>query len=407
MWLSLGLLCFAIAALLTFWLRARLRQPPPPVAPQRYAFVPPSGIYTIRTRDPGEVSVPFLRGAPIVEAQHPHWREGMQAVGDAMRRGGVGRIVFVHGTFVGDDPLSLVAAMRVLLGKLNPALEHTVRALTKAKSDQLLGDFANYSPEYVSLFREALGGGIPCSSLVWPSANHHLARLRGAISLLRTLAEEPPEGAIGRGRTLILGHSHAGQVFALLTQLLYPSATGSELLAIAKEAGEDLSIFSPALKRLARARLDLVTFGMPPRYGFASSDRYRLLHIVNHRGQEPKAGSLFGVLQTIDGDYIQQWGIAGSDLPAGTALERRLNERIDRLLGHGMDVKQWLANIRHRTRVSEHGHTLLVDYGDQGSGFVPNCQSTVFGHGVYTAYEAMLFNSRLIVERFYSDGRKP
>jgi len=402
MWLSLGLLCFAFAALLALWLRARLRKPPPPVAPQRYAFVPPSGLFTIRARDLREDSAVFDRGRPTIEAQHPRWREGMRVVGDALRRAGVRRIVFVHGTFVGDDPLSLVAAMRVLLGKLNPALEHTVRALTKAKSDQLLGDFANYSPEYVSLFGDALGGDIPCTSLVWPSANHHLARLRGAISLVRTLAAEP----VSDGRTLLLGHSHAGQVFALLTQLLYPSATGGELLAIAKEAGEDLSVFSPALKRLARARLDLVTFGMPPRYGFASSDRYRLLHIVNHRGQEPRAGSLFGVLQTIDGDYIQQWGIAGSDLPAGTALERRLNERIDRLLGHGMDVKQWLANIRHRARVSEHGHTLLVDYGDQGTGFVPNCQSTVFGHGVYTAYEAMLFNSRLIVERFYSDGRK-
>jgi len=32
---------------------------------------------------------------------------------------------------------------------------------------------------------------------------------------------------------------------------------------------------------------------------------------------------------------------------------------------------------------------------------LPNCLGTLFGHGVYTTYEAMLFNARLLADHFY------
>jgi hypothetical protein len=154
-------------------------------------------------------------------------------------------------------------------------------------------------------------------------------------------------------------------------------------------------------RTVSRARLDIATFGMPPRYGFATNSRCRALHVVNHRGEEPHAGSLTGVLHTEHGDYVQQWGIAGSDLPPNTAKERELAVRLDALLGAGSDVKAWLQHVRHRTRVSQHGFSYLVDYGDRSVGKMPNCLGTCFGHGVYTTYDAMLFNAQLLATHFY------
>jgi hypothetical protein len=78
---------------------------------------------------------------------------------------------------------------------------------------------------------------------VWSSENHHVGRLEGALGLVRALATHAELGA-PRGRILILGHSHAGQVFALVTQLLSRSLASEAILDVAR-AGD------------ATARLDL------------------------------------------------------------------------------------------------------------------------------------------------------
>ena len=232
---------------------------------------------------------------------------------------------------------------------------------------------------------------------LWSSANHHLARLRAAAHLLRLLASSKP----GRSRVLLLGHSHGGQVLALLTQLVYPAKTGPMLWAALREIGEPVEELKQLARTVARARLDLATFGMPPRYGFATNSRCRALDVVNHRGETPRAGSLMGVLHTEGGDYVQQWGIAGSDLPPTTAKERELAARLDALLGAGSDVKAWLQHVSHGTRVSQHGFSYLVDYGDRSVSRKPNCLGTWFGHGVYTTYDSMLFNAQLARTHFY------
>ncbi|HZH76825.1 MAG TPA: hypothetical protein VEY88_12390 [Archangium sp.] len=36
-----------------------------------------------------------------------------------------------------------------------------------------------------------------------------------------------------------------------------------------------------------------------------------------------------------------------------------------------------------------------------GTGALPNCLATCFGHGVYTSYDAMLFNACLLADHFY------
>lgn len=388
-----SLITATIAALfIAWWLR--LRQRPAPCLPQQYELAPLTGTFALRALEP---LPPIVRESPVLEAQSPAWRAAMETAGNRLRRAGVRQVVFVHGTFVGHDPTLMLSALQGPLSALGPGLLPTLQRLSKSSSDRVLGDLGNYTAEYVSLFQGALGGGIPATRFLWSSANHHLARLRAAADLLRFLA-----GArLGRARALLLGHSHGGQVLALLTQLVYPAKTAPALWAALGELGEPLDELKELARTVARARLDVATFGMPPRYGFATGPRCRALHVVNHRGEEPRAGALGGVLYTEGGDYVQQWGIAGSDLPPATAKERELAARLDALLGAGSDVKAWLQHVRHRARVSQHGFSYLVDYGDRGAGGMPNFLGTFFGHGVYTSYDAMLFNTHLLAAHFY------
>jgi hypothetical protein len=143
-----------------------------------------------------------------------------------------------------------------------------------------------------------------------------------------------------------------------------------------------------------------VTLGGPLRYPFAVTDRMRLLHLVNHRGKGELAENMLNLWTTAGGDYIQQWGCPGSDTLATTHKERAINRKLDALLGKGIDTRVWVHTVATKLRVGDVGQTLLVDYGDQG-GFKINCIPTVFGHGIYTRYRVMLFNTELICRYFY------
>jgi hypothetical protein len=393
--LLLALVVAAVAVVL--WRRRRLA---PPCVPQEYAAPPPEGSWSLARFEAGP---PIVRSSLTLEAQPQPWREAMRAVGATLRRANVRLVLFAHGTFVGDEPFALVRALGEQVGRVEPTVGATfARLLTMALAGParlggaLLGDVGRFTPEYVALFRAALGGHVACDRFGWSGANHHLARLQGAADLARTLARH----RLGAGRALVFAHSHGGQVLALLAQLLHEPALSRALLEVLGELGpvDDVAI---ALRQLRRARLDFVTLGTPPRYGWPARAAARVIHLVNHRGEAPFGGDWSGVAQTVGGDYIQQWGIAGSDFPAATPLERRLNERLSAILGDGADPRAWMANVRHRMRVARQGHTVLVDYGDRGAGAIPNCVNTLFGHGIYTTYEAMLFQARLVAARLY------
>jgi hypothetical protein len=387
MWFALvALLIVPIAAVLVAW----LGRAPAPCLPHVYDRPPRPGTFAARTI---ERLPPVVRDPPAIEAQSAEWRAAMAAIGRRLRRAGVRRVIFVHGTFVGHDPTTIFGAIGRLLGPLNPPLVLGLKQLTKTPSDRVLGDLGNYTPDYVALFAAATG--VAAERYVWCSANHHFARLRGAARLLGLLAD------IRRARVLLIGHSHAAQLFALFTQLVYPARTGPALWAVLRDAGEPVDRLAAAAGSAARARIDIATFGGPPRYSWAPSSRCRVIHVINHRGVEPRAGVLGGVFHTEGGDYVQQLGIAGSDVPPGSAKERELTARLDSILGAGCDPRAWREHLRHRARVPEHGFTWLVDYGDRATSVLPNCLATLFGHGVYTTYEAMLFNAQLLADHFY------
>lgn len=361
---------------------------------QKYTSDPPAAPYT---HTEFKEIVPFNKRYPGLEAQSPEWRDKMKGMGQQLNLFKVGLIYFLHGTFVGDDPFGAIDGIRNICPELSPKLKK-VNFYIKKGIDKLIADNGNYLEKYVELFGKAIGNGIPCKRFIWSSENHHLGRLKETVKLVETLAKDIEEKELSRnGRIVLIGHSHAGQLFALLTNFLTQPQGVDELLKAIVVCGVNSAKFNEALKVIREVQLDIVTFGTPPRYGWGKGN-YRLLNIINHRGQGYLGGCIKGLLRTKDGDYIQQWGISGTDIPA--LVDNRINKRLDRYLGAGFDIRAWLRNMQARMRVPHYGETILVDYKDS-SLFFPNCTKNLFGHGIYTKFEKMLFNTQLIVNRFY------
>jgi hypothetical protein len=274
--------------------------------------------------------------------------------------------------------------------------------VAKAGSDRLFGDLGNYSPEYVRLFEAALGNGIGCSSFVWSSANHHLARVRAAAWLtLRLSAAKAPAGSNGKRRLLLVGHSHAGQLFALMTQLMAGGPSAELLVEAARGCGENERELRAALDRLRAFELDFVTLGTAPRYAWADVEGYRVAHLVNHWSEAGAGRPLLALLNTARSDYVRRLGAAGSDFPAWTDAERRINTRLDAALGPGSDLRTWFSGVLSGHAVMPMGTTLLIRYREVSVGVAPKLMDAYFGHGVYTRKGAMLFTARLIADHFY------
>ena len=361
------------------------------LTPQRYTNQVPS---TFFTHLDFKNTTPFNRKSFKLWDQSQEWQSEMVALGQRLTQAKVKTVYFVHGTFAGNDPVGIISCIKLVYPDLSPTLEAKLRDILKKNNDKLLKDTGNYLPEYVSLFKQAIGGQIPCHLFNWSSRNHHIARLRGAVKLAHTLANRHQ----GEERILLIGHSHAGQLFALLSNFLEKSRGLDTLYGILQEDGVDIEKLKDSLVKVRQMKLDFATFGTPPRYGWGNN--VRLLNVINHRGKDHLAGSILGLLVTKDGDYVQQWGIAGTDLRASTSKERALNKRLDEILGTGKDVSVWLKNIKPKMRVAQYGKTFLVNYKD-GNKLLPNVVTTFFGHGVYTKFDTMLFNTRLIANTFY------
>lgn len=343
-------------------------------------------------------SIPFNGEGFTLELQSQGWREAMRHVGLRLNRHHVSQLFFVHGTFAGDDPFGVVPAMQRIFPKLETSFAENIQGKIKRRFDHLQRDSGNYLHDYVQLFKEATQCDAECQLFVWSSGNHHAARLKGAILLFRRLYQNLPD--IPASTVLLWGHSHAGQVFALLSHLLQLSPLGERLWELLLDSGWAEASDRQHVQRLQKFNYDFMTFGAPLRYPWRLSQKVRLLSVVNHRGSNHLAAQPFGFWKTQAGDYIQQWGIHGSDSPASFGLERRLNRELDKVLGLGIDPRGWLENVAKGMRVSEYGVTYLIDYKDQ-SRLMPNGLTSIFGHGVYTRFEHMLFNAQLCCDVFY------
>lgn len=348
------------------------------------------------------------------------WKKRMSANGEVLKNHKVRRVVLVHGTFAGDNALGVYDFLEPIEQSLtgSTAITGKLKSLGKFVFNKLVKDVGNYTPEYAQALGDGLKHEIACDLFVWGSGNFHLARLKGTVDLAKHLAEKITDQHIQQGeRILLLGHSHAGQLFALLTTLLTLLENDARAKVLLAAIGESPHLGYTTdlinyLKIIKSVNLDLVTFGTPVRYawGKGEGNNYRLLAIVNHRS----ASGFTGVPGTRDGDYVQQWGVEGTDvLPS---FDSELNTELDAVLDAGRSLSALKHSLENKERRDPHyadgspvKKSLLINYQDNAPtlfGFplvlgMNHAVKTLFGHGVYTESRAMLFNIDTIIENFY------
>lgn len=368
-------------------------------------------------------------------------------VGETLRRLRVRHWLLVHGTFVGDDPFGLAAKLEEMTESVTPMLRPLVqkmamdswgrvlRGINQRFGDKMMGETGSFRDDYLEDARGLVRTNeITVERFDWSSGNDHFARASAAVKLFNRLADLSIDP--GRDRLLLWGHSHAGNVFALLTNLLANDreAIGSFFTA-AGRIGEERSDWKMAAERLAAApsphplakAVCLVTFGTPVRYGWDRDGYARLLHVVQHRPVSGQAEWLAkpALPQTLDeilgakyGDWMQSLGIAGTDLRPMDREIRESHRALGELLEAGATEPEFGSNalLDHlppsaRDRVREKLKDFLVllerlrcgqrvpSDGDAAWLFDYGADETEkFGHGVYTKRAWLPFHATRIAD---------
>jgi len=369
----------------------------------------------------------LLRSGPPTEPSSAEFAPRLAAAGGAFAEAGVAAVYLVHGTFTGNDALGLLTE----LARCAPNLAESLRKLSKGAINAILGEMANYTPQFASRMEMGLSGGVghgaprlPVRLFNWSSQNHHISRADAAVRLIDELARLAPlhEGEGERAkRVLLWAHSHGGNVLALMTNLLGgDEAARAEFFDAARiffrrpwSERLDFPVWQRVEELLAdadhplrRLQLDLVTFGAPIRYGWDTAGYSKLLHIVNHRPgicgtdhHAPYPPRLRRVVAGTAGDFIQQLGIAGSNFPPlPLALRTFLaNRRLGRVLERDLPRERLFTRLKCGVRVHDEGTTLLVDYDD------PDCLPFrhMLGHAPYTRSRWLPLHCELVATQFY------
>ena len=372
---------------------------------------------------PPESSHALLNPGPYPAVGSDEFRHRMQRVGEAFRRAGVASVYLAHGTFVGSDALGVLTE----LARVFPSASNSVRRVIQRIVDKVAGDVGNYTLEYARCLEAAMHRPgeprIPVRLFHWSSENHHIGRADGAVRLIDELASLDLQPS---RRVLLWGHSHAGNVFALMTNLL-----GGDCQAVGRffDAARiyyrwplvgcvDIPIWSRVgtllagqTRPLGDVSLDLVTFGTPIRYGWHSGGYSRLLHFIHHRPAKglpeyraPFPPKLDDVMRAADGDYVQQLGIAGTNVMPSLLAWRAwmADSRLNRLLQGESPRRETLERFKAGAIVPDEGASLLVDYGlPEGT-----IAQHLAGHAVYTRKQWMLFHAEEVARRFYNGSRE-
>ena len=256
----------------------------------------------------------------------------VSGVGTRLRKAGVSEIILVHGTFAGNDVLGLVREV----ARLSPQMASALKSLSKQLFDEVAGEIGNYPESFASRLEHLINDEhqvpIPVSRFNWSGENHHLGRAGGAIALLAKIIS----GSFNSNdRLLIWGHSHGGNLLAMLSHLIGCSDAGRDKFFAATRSHYrnpiggrlDLPLWEDVRRQLDDERLakdipkiDAINFGTPLRYRWNRSVVPKLLHFVQHRVLRPDQPSVAAipssiqeVFEAIGGDYVQQFGIGGTD----------------------------------------------------------------------------------------------
>jgi len=407
-------------------------------------------------KSPGErLAVAELASGARVES--PAWFDAMAECGGKLSDAGVRAVVFLHGSLHGADLFGMqrldevgglkrgysrgVSGLDALLALMRegdngiPPLPHGMTlplsntAAVQTLLDEQHGDAGNFTGPYVALAHQALNTHvvqpIVCSRFLWSSEHHHAGRVDAAVRLLDALHKLCESRKLGKGdRILVQAHGQAGLVLALVSNFLCASpVTGrSKLFGIlATYAGQtnqpELAAAVTRIEQslgdrslLSGAVLDVVTLGMPVRYGWDPSGIGKLLHIVNHRNLRTDGKTWLSKMElpqiTMEmpiawgGDYVQELAVAGSDAIPVTDAAKGVNKAVWEMVEPYDGFERWLECARRAVRFPSEGRCLLADYKDcTGS---QNVRDHYYGHAAYTRLNAMLFNTSEIIRCLYS-----
>lgn len=407
-------------------------------------------------KNPGD-RVAYREFAPTADPDTPPWADTMAGLGDTLSQAGVRLVMFLHGSIPGTDVFgmqrldeagglkrgysrgisgldALLAFMREggngitpLPGGLKPPL--TNDEATKKLLDEQIGDAGNFTSHYVDLFRRAINRTVSkpilCVRHLWSCENHHLGRAIAACMLLDRLRALCSDHQLSTGdRVLVQAHGQAGLVLALASNLLTPVALSGrkKLFEILTAYGQRvththlldaLQRIDPLLQAkqvLNGAALDVVTLGMPVRYGWDPSGLGKLLHVVNHRNLRTDGKTWLAKMEmpqiTMEmpiawgGDYVQELAVAGSDAAPTTEEAKAANKAVWELVEPYDGFERWVECARRAVRCPSDGLCLLIDYNDCTNS--TNVRQHYYGHAAYTRLNAMLFNTDQIVGSLYT-----
>lgn len=347
---------------------------------------------------------------------------GRRDVGDVpslLRAANVSQIILVHGTFAGNDVIGLMREF----ARFSPGAAGVLKRFVKRLFDQVAGELGNYTQSYAERLSHLVNvdgrSHIAVTPFHWSGENHHLGRAGGAMALLDSLQSQAWDPG---QRVLIWGHSHGGNLLALMTGILGADAAARDAFFRATLP----HYRDPIMRRLdlpfwerVRDRLeanagkgplphfDVATFGTPLRYRWNIGVCENLLHFVHHRPLKADVSTRASVPTTIrevasaaGGDYIQQLGIGGTDFlhPFYAWRSWWVERRLRRLLAPGIRRRDLPRNLQQGQRVSLDGETLLVDYPKTPERW----RRKVAGHALYTRHEWLPFHLREVATRFYS-----
>ena len=347
----------------------------------------------------------------------------------------IGRVVLVHGTFMGDDPLGIAETLKSVAQSV-PWLAEQLNLLAVASLEKtrpftasVAGDVGNYSEPFRRRFQELVGDDPQVELLTptWSGQNHHLARADLAVRLLHQLLVRP---LLPEQNVLLWGHSHAGNAFALMTNLLanhkdivsqFFDAAAQDGVTHWQEVRRNLeSASSP--HPLAR-RVLMAGFATPVRYGWDTDGYAKLVHLTFHRPYNLASPTITkplfpphlpgDVTSAKWGDWVQAFAIAGTD--ASSLFARTICDDLTALLEanlpelqHGLDtrfimpkqVRDICVRWKTGTRCHSDGINLLVDYelcGDLSTIGRP-IELSLFGHGVATSVRWLPTHLKLVME---------
>lgn len=356
-----------------------------------------------------------------ISPRSSEYQERLAAACEPLVRDNLAAAYLIHGTFAGNDPLGSLTELQ----RYSPGLAERLRRIWKGMFDRVVGETGNYTAGFAERIQRGLstaaGREIPVRRFNWSSQNNHIGRADAAVRLIGELANlaetKSQDGA--PPRVMLWGHSHGGNLLALTTNLLAADAEQRQKFFDAArvfyrpwlvdqtdlpawERVEHLLATEHPVKQL---RLEIVTFGTPIRYGWDTGGYHKLLHFVNHRParhldehQTTHPLRPLHILQASHGDYVHQFGIAGTNLiPVPLAVRTFLaDQRLNALLQADVSWRQLLGNFWHAQRVPHEGKTLLVDYRDNHWKFWKH----LMGHGSYTRSRWLPFHMTQIASHF-------